>query len=105
MPVVEYFEEVASRVIVEVDETPVIEDEEVGFSVFTQEFGVTPVCLGDGEFLEETRQSSVAGVEAITAGFVSECAGEPRFANASGAGDEDIEVAVEMALLQSSGDR
>ena len=57
------------------------------------------MCLGDGEFLEETRQSSVAGVEAITAGFVSECAGEPRFANASGAGDEDIEVAVEIVTV------
>ena len=71
MPVVEYFEEVASRVIVEVDETPVIEDEEVGFSVFTQEFGVTPVCLGDGEFLEETRQSSVAVVSRIISPGIS----------------------------------
>ena len=79
MSVIEYFEEVASRVIVEVDEAPVIEDEEVRLSVFTQELGVTPVRLGDGEFLEETRQSSVAGMEAITAGFVSERAGEPTF--------------------------
>ena len=37
VPVVEYFEQVASRVVVEIDESPVIEDEEVGFGIFTQE--------------------------------------------------------------------
>ena len=99
MAVVEYFEEVASRVIVEVDKTPVIEDEEVRFGIFTQELGVTPVRLCDGEFLEETRKSSVAGVEAIAAGFVSECASEPRFPNASGTGDDNIEVAVEIVTV------
>ena len=43
--------------------------------------------------MEESGQACVTGMGAIAAGFVSESAGQPGFADASGTGDEDIEVA------------
>ena len=87
MPVVEYFEEVASRVIVEVDETPVIEDEKVGSGAVSEEPGVATIGLGDGEFLEEARESQIACGVPVAAGFVSECAGEPGLADSGQASD------------------
>ena len=85
-------EEVAAVVGVELGESEVVEDEEVGFGEGGEELGVAAVAAGDGEFVQEPGDAQVQCGEAVAAGVVSECTGEPGLADAGGSGDEDVEA-------------
>ena len=52
--VFEEFEEVAAVLGVELGESEVVEDEEVGFGEGGEELGVAAVAVGDGEVVEES---------------------------------------------------
>jgi hypothetical protein len=47
--------------------------------------------VGQAQFLEEPRQTQVAGGVALAAGLVGERAGDPGLAHAGGAEDEEVE--------------
>ena len=86
------FQQVTALLCVQFDQAPVIEDEDLCFRQGGKEFGVASVALGDSQVLEESGQAQVEGGVAHSAGAVRQGAGEPGFADAGGAGDEDIEV-------------
>ena len=86
------FQQVTALLCVQFDQAPVIEDEGLGFRQGVEELGVASVPFGDAQLLEESGQAQVQGGVAEPAGAVCQGAGEPGFADAGGAGDEDIEV-------------
>jgi hypothetical protein len=49
------FEDVSSVLIIEGSEPPIIENEEGGLGERGHEFRISPIALGNGEFLEEAR--------------------------------------------------
>ena len=57
-----------------------------------EELGIASIAFGDAQVLEESGQAQVEGGVAGSTGAVCQGAGEPGFADAGGAGDEDIEV-------------
>ena len=71
---------------------PVIDDEDLGSRQGVDEFGIASVPFGDAQVLEESGQAQVQGGVAGSTGAVRQGTGEPGFADAGGAGDEDIEV-------------
>ena len=82
MPIIEGFEQIAARVVVEGDESEVVEQNVVGFGLIAQEFWVPAVGLCDREVLEKPRQAQVAGSIAVATGLVGERTGEPDLADA-----------------------
>jgi len=80
------FEEIVTVFVVERDEAPVVEDEEVCFGEGGEEPGITAIRLGDVKFGEEPWQTDVLGGAAFAAGLLSEGAGEIAFAATGGAG-------------------
>ena len=92
MAVFQDFQQVTALLCVQFDQAPVIEDEGLGFCQGGEELGIASIALGDGHVLEESGQAQVQGGVAVPAGVVCQGAGQPGFADAGGAGDEDIEV-------------
>ena len=76
--VFEEFEEVASVVGVELGDSEVVEDEEVGFGEGSEELGVSAVAACDGEVVQESGDAQVQSGEAVAAGVVSEGTGDLR---------------------------
>ena len=93
MPVVE---EVSALLIIARGESPVIEDEEVGFGELAQEFGVGAVAASDGDVGQEPRDVGVTDGEAVAAGAVGDGTGEEGFTDAGRFGDEDVAAAGEL---------
>ena len=86
------FQQVTALLCVQFDQSPVIEDEGLGFRQGVEELGVASVPFGDAQLLEESGQAQVQGGVAGSTGAVRQGTGEPGFADAGGAGDEDIGV-------------
>jgi len=78
--------------VVEGEEAPIVEDQEVCFGEGGEEPAITAIPLGDVEFWEETWQTDILCGVAFTAGLLSEGAGEVGFAAAGGAGDDEVMV-------------
>ena len=92
MAVFQDFQQVTALLCVQFDQAPVIEDEDLGSRQGGEELGIASVPFGDAQVLEESGQAQVQGGVAVPAGAVRQGTGEPGFADAGGAGDEDIEV-------------
>ena len=86
----EDFQQIASLRWGEDGQTPVIEDQHVQFGDGFEHAGVTPVSSGQGEGLEEARDAVVDDAASVTAGFVTEGTGDPTFAEAGLAGDQQV---------------
>ena len=77
---------------IELGEAEVVEGEEVELGEGGEEFGIGAVAAGDGEVVQQPRESQVQRGESVAAGLMGERAGEPGFADAARSGDEDVEV-------------
>ena len=82
---------------------PVIDDEQPGPGKLEQEFVVAAVGLGLGERQEQARKAVVAGGQSLSAGLVSEGAGDKGFAGAAGAGDEQVVCPLQPVTLSELG--
>ena len=82
VPVVEDFEQIAAQLVVHRHQAPVVENDEVGF--------------GDRQVLQKPGQPEVACGVAVSIGLVGERTGEPGFADAGRAGDQEVEVVLEV---------
>ena len=95
--VLEEFEQVAAMVGIELGEAEVVEDEEVELGEGGEEFGIGAVAAGDGEVVQQPRQSQVQRGESVAAGLMGERTGEPGLSDAARSGDEDVEVLAQPA--------
>jgi len=86
------FEEVVTLFIVECEEAPVVEDEEVGLGKGSKEPAISPISFCDVKFREKPWQADVLGGIALPAGLVSEGAGKVGFAASGRAGDDEVVV-------------
>jgi hypothetical protein len=86
------FEEVVTLFIVECEEAPVVEDEEVGLGKGGKEPAISAIAFGDVKFWEKPWQADVLGGVALPAGLMSEGAGEVGFAASGRAGDDEVMV-------------
>jgi hypothetical protein len=81
--VLDDFEQVAGLVRRERLRTPIVEDEKFDPAEGAQQFGVTPVAAREGERGEEPWDTMIENRQVLFAGFVSQGAGEPAFADAT----------------------
>ena len=95
--VLEEFEQVAAMVGIELGEAEVVEHDEVELGEGGEEFGIGAVAAGDGEVVQQPRQSQVQRGEPVAAGLIGERTGEPGLGNAERSGDEDVEVLAQPA--------
>src|SRR5262249_41689410 len=70
--------------------SPVVEDEKFDARERAQELGVSSVAAGECEGHEQSRHAVIEDGEVLAAGLVTERAGEPAFADAARAGDQQI---------------
>jgi membrane fusion protein, multidrug efflux system len=88
--VLDDLQEVAALFGIELLGPPVVENEEINASQAAQQLGIAAVAAGEREGCEQSRHSVIENREVLPAGFVTERAGEPTFANAARAGDQQI---------------
>ena len=69
---------------------PVVEDEQVRLYQGPEDPWEASVAVGEFEVGEEPGQPVVDDGEVVTAGPLTECAGQPGFANAAGTGDHQV---------------
>ena len=86
------FQQVTAVLCGQCDKIPVIEDQDMRFRQGGEELGIASIPLSDCHVLQESGQAQVQGCVAVPAGCVCQGTGQPGFAHAGGAGDEDIEV-------------
>ena len=85
--VLEEFEEVAAMVGVEGGESEVVEDDEVELGEGGEELGIGAVAAGDGDVVEQARESQVQRGESVAARLMGERTGKPGLAHAGQASD------------------
>ena len=67
MAVFQDFQQVTALSCVQFDQSPVIEDEDLGFRQGVDEFGIASVPFDDSQVLEESGQAQVEGGVALPA--------------------------------------
>src|SRR5262249_40784890 len=82
--------QVAALFSVELLWSPVIENEEIDARKSAQELRVSSVAASESESHEQSRHAVIEDGEVLAAGLVTERAGEPAFADAARAGDQQI---------------
>ena len=90
MAVLEDLQDIAPAVVVQGDEAPVVDKQEVHPGQAGQDFAVTAVAPGDVELLKEPGQPHVERSITLPAGLVAQGAGEIALAHACRPGDEDV---------------
>ena len=90
MAVFENFQQITSLRWGENGQTPVIEDQNFQFCDGLEHTGVTSVTPGQGEGLEEARDAVIDDAAPVPAGFVAQGTGDPAFAEAGLAGDQQV---------------
>ena len=70
--VLEEFEQVAAMVGIELGEAEVVEHDEVELGEGGEEFGIGAVAAGDGEVVQQPRQSQVQRGESVAARLMGE---------------------------------
>ena len=88
--VVEDLQQVLALGVFEPDQSPIIEDQHIDARKARQHGRVRPVPLREREFGKEARNAPVDHALALTAGLLSQRAGEKRLADPGRAGDEDV---------------
>ena len=76
-------------------EAPVVEDEQLDAGEALEQAGMASVAAGERQRLEQPRHALVEDGAVVAAGLVPEGAGDPGFADAGRAGDQQILVAVD----------
>ena len=84
------FAQVAAIVCIEFGEAEVVEHDEVELGERGEQFGIGAVDAGDGDVVQQPRQSQVQRGESIAAGLMGERAGEPEPGLADAAQASDI---------------
>ena len=79
--VVEDLQQVLALRVLEPDEAPVIEDEDIDAREARQHGRVRAIAMREREFRKETRNASVDHALALAAGLLSQGAGEKRLAD------------------------
>ena len=69
---------------------PIVEDEQIDAGERAQQLGVSSVAAGEREGGEQTRHAMIEDGQVFPAGLLAEGTGEPAFADAAGAGDQQI---------------
>jgi hypothetical protein len=105
MTVFEEFQEVPALFIGEGGQTPVVQDDQIGFRQGGQELGVAPVAFGDLEVLEEAGETEIADRVSLSAGLVGQCTGQEGFPASGGAGNEKIVVLIHPVAGSQLGDQ
>jgi hypothetical protein len=85
-------EEVPALFVRQACHRPVIQNEDLGFGIGSQEFRVAAFGPGEGEFLEQSRHAEVKGGQPLAAGLLGESAGEIALAGPRGTGDDAVVV-------------
>jgi len=88
--VLEDLQDIAPAVVIQGDEAPVVDKQEVHPGQAGQDLAVTAVAPGDVELLKEPGQPHVERSIAFPAGLVAQGAGEIALAHACRPGDEDV---------------
>ena len=82
-------------------QAPVVQDQQVGLGITRHQFGEAAVAVGQAQFLQQAWQAQVAHAVAVAAGLVGQRAGEPGFAYAGWAADDQVQaVAQPLAAAQ-----
>ena len=87
-------------------QAPVVQDQQVGLGIAGHEFGETAVAVSQAQLLHQARQAQVAHAVTVAAGLVSQRAGEPGFAYARWAADDQVQAVAQplaAAQLQDQG--
>jgi hypothetical protein len=105
MTVFEEFQEVPALFIGQGGQTPVVQDDKIGFSQGGQELGVAPVAFGDLEVLEEAGETEIADRVSLATGLVGQCTGQEGFPTSGGAGNEKIVVLIHPVAGSQLGDQ
>lgn len=98
--IIEEFEQVAATLGGERGQARVIENQELGFGVVAQQFGITTVGTGQGQLGEQARQADMAGGITETASLLRQGRRHPGFADPGRAGDEVVEALDQPATAE-----
>ncbi len=99
MAVFEDLQQIAALRWSEDGQAPVIEDQDVQFGDSLEHTGVTSVPSGEGEGFEEARDAVIDDASPVTACLVAESAGDPAFAEAGLAGDQQVLAPIDPAAF------
>jgi hypothetical protein len=90
--IVQEFHQVPAVLVGQGCEAPGSEDEPLGLGQRRQQLRLAALSFGNGELLEPPGQAQGEHREALAAGLVAKRAGQPGFAHAGGAGEQDVPV-------------
>ena len=95
MAIIKDLQKVAPFGRIEYRQAPIIKDEELNASEVFEQAAVATVAPSKGERLEEARDAIILNRTIITAGFVSEGAGNPTLAEPGCPCDEEVLIAID----------
>ncbi len=81
--IVEHFEQIVARALVDVLQSPVVEQQDVHLGELREPTCEAAVAVSDFQFLEQPRDAHIQHGEALSTGLLAEGAGDPCFSGAS----------------------
>jgi len=82
-------------------QAPVVQDQQVGLGITHHQFREAPIAVGQAQLFHQARQAQITHAITVAAGLVRQRAGEPGFAYASRAADDQVQaVAQPLAATQ-----
>lgn len=104
MAIVQDLQQVATLFGGELDQSPVVQHQQVGLGQGGGELGVTSIAFGDGQLRQEPRQAQVLSGVAFAASLVRQGAGDPGLADTGGSCNQDIEMLGDPLTGAQAGD-
>jgi len=87
--VVDDFEQIVPRRLIKRGHAPVVKDQYIDASQLHEQAAEAAVGMRDAKRLRQARHALVKHWKALATGLLSECAGQPRFADTGRAGEQD----------------
>lgn len=90
--IIDDFQKIVASSLLKRSLPPVIQNQHVNFCQLCQLTSEAPVAVGDSQIVQQSRYSDIQGREALTAGLIGQCAGQPGFTDTGGTGKQAKQI-------------